>query len=99
MLFFMRAKHINGDFEGASTFWNDFFCLSLRSEQFGVQKSLGSFEKPLEIADYGFCQHKIITSRTIGISGALKIKTCWKKREKKIHLFTATVVHNVFTFL
>jgi hypothetical protein len=47
---FMRAKHINGYFEGASTFLNDFFGLSLHSEQFWVQKSLGPLENPLKIA-------------------------------------------------
>jgi hypothetical protein len=35
------------------------------------QKSLGPFEKPLEIADYVFCPHKKITSRTNRISGTL----------------------------
>ncbi len=43
----------------------------MQFRQFGGQKSLEPPEKPLEIADYEFCPHKKITSRTIGISGAL----------------------------
>jgi hypothetical protein len=50
------------------------FSRYLRSEQFGGQKSLGPLEKPLEIADFVFCPHRKITSRTIRISGALIVE-------------------------
>jgi hypothetical protein len=42
----------------------------LRSGQFGGQKVLAPSENPL-IADYVFCPHKKITSRTIRNSGAV----------------------------
>ncbi len=61
VIFCMLAKHIIGEFsrlfEAASTFMAQ-NCSSLRSGQFGVQRSLGHLEKLLEIADYGFCPHK-----------------------------------------
>ncbi len=49
-------------------------CPSLRLGQFGGQKSLGPLEKTLEIADYMFCLHKKITSRTIRTNDALIVK-------------------------
>ncbi len=53
-----------------------------------AQKSLGPLEKPLEIADYVFCPHRKISSRTIRNSGALiviikflrKTKLFWMKK-------------------
>ncbi len=56
----------------------DFFftpnCPSRRSGQLGGEKSLGSLEKPLDIADYVFYPHKKITSRTNRISGTIIVK-------------------------
>jgi hypothetical protein len=47
-----------------------------------VQKSLGPLEEPLEIADYVFCPHKKLTSRTIRISGALLVIKNYKLAPK-----------------
>ncbi len=47
---------------------------ALCSGQFGTKK-FWPLEKPLKIADYVFCPHKKITSRTIRISGALAINS------------------------
>jgi hypothetical protein len=51
------------------------YCPSLHSGQLGGQKSLSPLEKPLEFADYVFCPHKKITSRTIRISGTLIVNS------------------------
>jgi hypothetical protein len=58
--------------------------LKTPAKQFGGEKSLCPLEKTLKIADYMFCPHKIITSRTIRISGTLLVKTQTKFKKKLV---------------
>jgi hypothetical protein len=56
------------------------YIISLCSGQFGGQKSLGPFERPIEMADNVFCLHIKITSSTFRISGTLIVKIVKSQR-------------------
>jgi len=61
VIFCMREKHYNRRILGVFR---------------GGLNLFDPLEKPLEITDYVFYQHKKITSRTIRISGALIVNNC-----------------------